>query len=428
MNKNITNKLSIVLLLICFFCQSSLALTSPDGISPRALGMGQAFTAIADDAFAAYWNPAGFAINPGIDVAGSYQLTNRNRSVGDNAFALKGCLEIGMNPFAWILGVGLVSAMAYDGAKYLAGKGIVKKGWGRQGETIEKSESFAGGVKEEEEKQKAEGKEPARDRISKKEIAKKAVKEVGIATIYVAKKYANLVLKEAVRQTRPYYYDPPWYRPNYYRPNYWDNRYAYDEIEITPYGKAQFALGLTVMSDKNSLPSVDQDTNWYSFSVASGYAEAVAFGANLNIYDIRIPSLDVRGFGAGMDVGGLLRFSDKLMLGLTVKEILTTDVRFENHEVSRYQMKVNAGIAIQPIQNVTLAADVHNFFEQGGQDTTMHYGIEVKPIYGVAIRAGLSDNNKTAGLSFGIGQLIVDYAYLGGAFNRTQLIGASWKI
>ena len=428
MKLRITNILIAILILMCFFAQSSLALTSPDGISPRALGMGQAFTAIADDAFAAYWNPAGLAINPGIDVTSNYKLTNRNQAVGDNAFALKGCLEIGMNPFAWILGVGLVSAMAYDGAKYLADRGTVKKGWGRPGDTIEKSESFAEGVKEEEEKQKAEGKEPARDQISKKEIAKKAVKEVGMATIYVAEKYLDLVLKEAVRQTRPYYYAPPWYRPHYYRPNYWDNRYDYSVREVTPDGKAQFALGLTLMSDKNSSPLVDQDTNWYSLSVASGYAEAVAFGANLNLYDIKIPSLDVRGFGAGMDVGGLVRFSDKLMFGLTVKEILTTDVRFENNEVARYQMKVNAGVAIQPIQNVTLAADVHNFFEQGGKEATMHYGLEVKPIYGVAVRAGLSDNNKTAGLSFGIGQLIIDYAYLGGAFNRTQIIGATWKI
>src|SRR5271163_2692007 len=31
------------------------------GIGPRAIGMGGAFTAIADDASAAYWNPAGLS-------------------------------------------------------------------------------------------------------------------------------------------------------------------------------------------------------------------------------------------------------------------------------------------------------------------------------------------------------------------------------
>jgi hypothetical protein len=36
------------------------------------MGMGDAYTAIADDPFAAYYNPAGFAINPGVDIATSF--------------------------------------------------------------------------------------------------------------------------------------------------------------------------------------------------------------------------------------------------------------------------------------------------------------------------------------------------------------------
>ena len=67
-----------LLIILVLFTNSAFAI-----YAPRAMGMGGAFTAIADDAFAAYWNPAGFAINPGIDLAGSYQMTNRNfRSCG----------------------------------------------------------------------------------------------------------------------------------------------------------------------------------------------------------------------------------------------------------------------------------------------------------------------------------------------------------
>lgn len=410
-------QLLVLVIAVFFFTQAAFAVRSPEGISPRALGMGQAFTAIADDAFAAYWNPAGFAINPGIDLTANYQANNRNQTIGDNAFALKGCFEIGMDPFSWMLGIGLASTFAYEGAQYLADRGIVKKNWGRAEEKEEKGKSMAEEVKE-------EGKE-TKTEISKKEVAKQAAKELIKGTIFVAEKYAQAALKEAARQTRHYYYAPPWYRPYYYRPNYWDNRYDYEEAEITPAGKAQFGGGITVMSDKNS--SLDQDTNWYSFSFASGYGEIAAIGSNINVYDLKIPSTNTKGLGAGIDLGALLRFSNVLMFGITAKELLTTDIQWENGAKTRYQMTVNGGMAIKPISQVTIAADQHNLFGQNGQNPTTHYGVEARPVYGLALRAGLSDGNKTAGISIGIEQLIFDYALLGGEYGRTQMFGATWK-
>ncbi|OGC04623.1 hypothetical protein A3H38_03080 [candidate division WOR-1 bacterium RIFCSPLOWO2_02_FULL_46_20] len=409
-------KIMALLILSTLLAQSSSAI-----YSPRAMGMGEAFTAIADDAYAAYYNPAGFAINPGIDVAANYQLTNRNQSIGDNAFALKGCFEIGMDPFSWIAGVGLASMFAYDGARYLADRGIVKKNWGRTEEKFDKEESMADTVKE-------EGDDSEITPISKKEIAKAAAKEIARGTIHVAKKYARAALKEASQQSRHYMYASPWHSPNYYRPTYWDSRYDYTEKELTPLGKAQFGGGITIMSDQNANAATDQDTNWYSFSVASGWGEIAAVGANLNLYDLKIPSTGTKGFGAGLDLGGLLRISDTLMFGLTAKELLTTDIQWANNTKTRYQMNVNIGGAIKPVRQVTVAADMHNIFGQNGQGPTMHYGLEVKPIYGLALRAGQSDSSKTAGFSLGIEQLLVDYAYLGGAYNRTQMIGVTWKI
>ncbi len=414
-------KILISFMIISFLANSSFAI-----YAPRAMGMGGAFTAIADDAYAGYWNPAGFALNPGVDVAGSYQMTNRNRQIGDNAFAVKGCFELPMSPFAWIAGVGLASIFAYQGAKYMAQEGVIKKGWGRSGKTYEKEESMSEAVEEEEQKQIEETGEAKREPISRKEFAKKAVKKTAEGTIAVADQFAQAAVQEAARQTRHYYYAPPWYRPYYYRPNYWDDRYDYEERELTPAGKAQFALGLSVMSDQNAI--LDQDTNWYSFAVASGYAETVALGANFNVYDLKKPSINVRGMGAGFDLGVLVRIRDALMLGASAKELLTTDIKWENGTVTRYQTSVNVGAGLRPIRQMTLSADIHNVFGQGGKDPTMHYGVEFKPIYGLALRAGLSDENKTAGIGLGIGQLIIDYAYLGGAYNRTQMIGASWTI
>jgi hypothetical protein len=416
-------KLLIVFIILSVFIQSAYGL-----FSPRALGMGSAYTALADDAYAAYWNPAGLAIDPGIDLAGHYQVTNRNKQIGDNAFALKACFEVPMSPFAWIAGVGLASIFAYQGARYMADQGIVKKGWGRKGKVIERKESVAEDVKAEKEAKIAAGEKPVKIPISRKEIAKKAVKQVGKATLKVSEKFAKAALKGAARQTRHYYHTPGWYRPNYYRPTYWDNRYDYRERELTPQGKAQFAGGISIMSDRNDLEN--QITKWYTFSVASGYGEVVALGGNLNIYDLEVTSVSpsIRGFGAGLDLGGLVRFSDKLSFGMTVKEILTTDIRFEDGSTRRYEMTVNAGVALKPYHPITLAADVHNIFGQYGKDPTMHYGVEVRPIYGVAVRAGLDNENKTAGISFGVGDFIIDYAILGGIYNRTQMVGVTWTL
>src|SRR5215831_17319864 len=44
------------------------ARAQPDAIGVRAAGMGGAFTAVADDATAAYWNPAGLAAGAFVGV------------------------------------------------------------------------------------------------------------------------------------------------------------------------------------------------------------------------------------------------------------------------------------------------------------------------------------------------------------------------
>jgi hypothetical protein len=43
-----------------------------ESVGVRALGMGGAFVAVADDGTATYWNPAGLATGPTLDVCGSY--------------------------------------------------------------------------------------------------------------------------------------------------------------------------------------------------------------------------------------------------------------------------------------------------------------------------------------------------------------------
>jgi len=420
---------------ILLFFLSSIAYAS---YGARPLGMGGAFTAIADDANAAYWNPAGFAINPGMDITGSTLITNRNDAIGDNIAAFKACFEAEVNPFIWILGIGAAALVAYEGAKYLHEQGVVEKNWDRpDAERVDldkpmREQVFSQGGEEKTvavgQKIKEKAKAVGKDLLGKTE---QAASQTTQAIVPIAGQTVNLATQVAVQESiRQAYWGPyryPWYEHDYRRPSYWD--YRNETKTYSANGKAQFAGGLTVMMDKN--PILQQDTNYYTASLASGYQEMVALGGNFNFYDVGLYTSTggrLKGYGAGFDAGALFRPLNKLAFGLVAKEILTTDIRFENGVILSPKMSVNGGVAILPIDMLTLALDMHNMFAQQGSPQTYHYGAELRPFPGLALRAGLNDNNKCAGAALMVANFIVDYAYLGGAFNRTQIIGLTYKM
>lgn len=401
---------------LIIFVLTSTSVFAYYGVRPMA--MGGAFTAVADDANAAYYNPAGFAINPGMDLKGTALIDNRNQSIGDNYLALKMCFETKMrSPFEWIAGVGVLSALGLTGAKYLADQGILKKNWGRTGEKHEKEESMAEEVKKEGEEEK----------ISRKEMVKKAIKKV-----LTPEEEKKVIVEKHVYHHGPRYYGPvpvynPYYDSDYGRPTYYEDREYAPEEEVAPTNKAQFAAGITWMHDKNNLPTVDQNTNWYTLSLATAWEETVALGTNLNVYDLTIPSNNIRGLGAGFDFGVLIRSYERLFLGLSAQEVLTTDIHWTNGATTRYMMQVNAGVAVRPLREIIISADMRNIFAQNNLPATAHYGVELRPVPGIALRGGLYDNNKTAGIGVAIGEMMVDYAILGGSFSRSQMASLTWR-
>lgn len=384
------------------------------------MGMGGAFTAVADDANAAFYNPAGLAINPAFDITGSILLNNRNESVGDNTFAMKWCFDAELDPLSWIVGIGAISVLALEGAKYLSDQGVVQKNWGRSDETTDISEPISEKVLE-------SGTEKTKDVAQQaKSVAKKSVNDALTAASQAVGKIGNSIssgrVSVAVGDTYwgPYRY--PYYHYHNNRPTYWDTNSGKNSAMK---GKAQMAMGLSLLYDKNAIK--DQDTMFYTLTLASGYEEKVALGGNINFYDIFIPSAKLKGIGGGLDLGLLIRPTERISFGIAAKEILTTDIRFDNRANIRLPMTVNAGVAIRPINNVTLAFDIDNALQQSNSPQTFHYGLEVLPLPGFALRAGLYDKSKTAGASLMIDPIIIDYAYLGGEFNRTQTGAVTWK-
>jgi hypothetical protein len=324
------------------------------------------------------------------------------------------CYETEMNPFVWIAGVGLASALAFQGALYLKDKGVVQKNWGRGGEAPQPDEALT---------PQATGTEEV---VSLKQELKNLAKQIGGDAKETAKDVARSArdtAKDIARHTTVnvglFPYSPRWYRPNYERPNYWEQPAI--EHEST---KAQFALGLSWLHDNTS----QQKVNWYTLSLASGFEQRIAVGLGVNLYDATDISTNNRGIGADLDVGIIAKPVEYIAVGLTTKRVLTTDIHWQSGPPTRgYPMSVNAGIAVKPIYSLTLAADLHNIFNQNNQTATMHYGAEAVLLPGLLARAGLDNNSKTAGLSLAVGNLIIDYAYLGGSYNRTQMVGGSWR-
>lgn len=389
--------LATLLVLLCF-CQEAFSL-----FGARPMGMGGAFTAVANDANAAYWNPAGLALNPEVSLTGSTLLNNRNAGIGDNVGNLKMSYETEMSPFEWIVGVGVASAVAYQGAQYLSDKGVLKTGWGREGEKTGRDESMAPQVKGTEEV------------VSLRETVNKALKTtaqgVSAGTAQVA--------QGATRNYFLFPYYSPWARPGYYRPRYWEPPVP------GPHTKAQFALGLSWLNDYN--PALDQNTNWYTLSLASGFEQRVALGGNINFYNLQKISSGIKGVGADLDIGFLARPVEYISVGLVTKGILTTDIKWQDSSSTRYEMLVNAGLAVQPLPLLTLAVDSHNILGQNNQAATMHYGAEVVVFPWLLVRGGLDDGSKTAGLTLALNNLTVDYALLGGSYLRTQMLGLTWR-
>lgn len=385
-------------IILAVFLLSVTVSTSFAFYGARPMGMGGAFTAIADDANAAYWNPAGFALNPETSITGSTLLTNRNSQIGDNFAALK---MSGTTNLAELMGWFSIVNMALDSLQFLADIGIIKESKsdegllklnvGRDVKKTKREESFAEQVKKGPEPPKAAPAKPKKEEEDKQDGLK--TKVYG----YEQSHYS---------QHRHYYYGQ-----------------SMDEglRDIS----AEFAMGLTWAYDNNT--DKDQNTNWYSVSFASGKKETAVVGMNINFYDLKIPSINTKGFGAGLDFGIILRPSKTLSIGLTAKEAFTSDITWQNGTVTRYEMLVNGGAAFSPIDGLTVAVDTHNLFSQNQGPRTMHYGLEFRPIKELALRGGLNNNSKTAGASVGIKDFYVDYAYLGGDFNKTQIVSANLK-
>lgn len=84
------------------------------GVGARAIAMGKTFSAIADDASALYWNPAGLQLTSGWDVSAMHALIFEDRA--ENYFAVAHPISKVTVGLGWLsFGVGDIQQRAGDG-------------------------------------------------------------------------------------------------------------------------------------------------------------------------------------------------------------------------------------------------------------------------------------------------------------------------
>jgi long-subunit fatty acid transport protein len=116
-----TRLLHIALLIFCLLLPTSSraadfgAAFLESGIGGRALGMGSAFAAVADDASASYWNPAGLIRAHGKVFLASHQPLSLDRQHDSISFALNLRRELGFG-ITWLhAGVNNIEGRTTDG-------------------------------------------------------------------------------------------------------------------------------------------------------------------------------------------------------------------------------------------------------------------------------------------------------------------------
>jgi len=124
--KSISNKLKTLLILGCLLSLYTSNLRAQtgggragaflrNGVSSRALALGRAFTAIADDPSAGYWNPAGLGQIRSTDILGTYSALSLGRKY--NYFSCSLPLNsMGTLGLSWInFGIGNIEGRDFQG-------------------------------------------------------------------------------------------------------------------------------------------------------------------------------------------------------------------------------------------------------------------------------------------------------------------------
>lgn len=161
----------------------------------------------------------------------------------------------------------------------------------------------------------------------------------------------------------------------------------------------------------------------FAASYARRLTERLSAGGSLKIF--RQSLFNYTGAGAGFDLGGMYRISDRLKAGLTLQDMFGSRVKWNTPTRPTFVKKMNArlGLAGQwpmgRLFETAAAADIHlndSFQRSEGGGSRLHVGAELTVLKTVSFRAGFDAGDFTAGAGARVpidgAELYADYAFM----------------
>jgi hypothetical protein len=363
------------------------------GVGTRALGMGGAFVAVADDPSAAYWNPAGLSLKTQGELYFSSALNNRETFYHDD---------------------------------FLTGT------WAWSGYSLHENDSpimeqaiKIGGI--------LLVYETLKSTFKKKDTTKPQTEE-------------NSNLEELHPQPTPtppgpepypYPYPYPWHwyswDPYYHHWGHHHHRQEPQEkepVEIPPTARFYVqALGFSYLRNRDILPNTNGHySDWLIFSLAHRWQHSPwSWGLNLKVMNEGLQtSLGTsRATALEADFGILWKALPDWTFGLNIQDFLNTNFGFDPQSQIEYVSSFRFGAAYQPDSTTTFAFELDNIFKNGGLPRTLHLGLEKEILFkNFKIRGGSYDGQPTFGFGFKLFDIQWDYAYFAAAGKESHLLGA----
>ena len=193
--------------------------------------------------------------------------------------------------------------------------------------------------------------------------------------------------------------------------------------------------GIEQRDERNAL--IDADLSDRELEMSFGYGRALSPAFSLGAaMKLRRQSLAGRsGGGLGVDLGAILRpglamgstaeWASRLSAGFTLRNAVRPAIRLDLESVSDPTVTA-AGFAYEfPLGALGSASTEADLEFVPGRGARPRIGAELRPLGGVALRAGFADAGASAGAGFRWRDITVDYAFHDGLLTTTHRAGVT---
>lgn len=154
----------------------------------------------------------------------------------------------------------------------------------------------------------------------------------------------------------------------------------------------------------NAIGSYEISESAFLFSHGIRTSGKLSVGSTLKVIRQEVDTQSAMGYG--IDLGAMYPLHSKIKLGLAMSNLLAPQLKLQSEE-EQYPRELRAGLQFLPSSKWMVSTD---FVKSENSALKLNLGTEFSLSSLVALRAGLTDTEITAGLGFALGDWNLDYA------------------